>query len=212
MRANPSSRSFTQCMIHFTTYWLAMYYSMYLTTIIHYLQNTATTLQQSLVQAFHQPSLKLSVFPYFMVSPKFTRNTRTSQPYNQLTPTIFTPTPSFIDHLLQILVRSYPYYLHTSFSLTLQDLYVPDDTLLVAIDVESLYPSLSFYPLNEEMHKHSPPIFDVDLIIHLLHINIDIKGVDSMHEPCTAADTTVNMEMATMAAIKDFAKLIQRIL
>ena len=86
MRANPLSRSFTQCMIHFTTYWLAMYYSMYRTTIkySHYLQNTATTLQQNLVQAFHQPSLKLSVFPYFMVSPKFTRNTLTSQPYNQL--------------------------------------------------------------------------------------------------------------------------------
>lgn len=64
------------------------------------------------------------------------------------------PSARLIDHLLQPLAQAqvYPDYLHnsTSLSLILQDLSAPDDTILVTVDVESLYPSIppSEFPGN----------------------------------------------------------------
>ncbi len=93
---------------------------------------------------------------------------------------ILTPTAHFIDHVLQPLARSYPDYLHnsTSLTLTLQNLQVPDNAILVSIDVESLYPSIPQSECLEiiytEMHDHQHLlIFDPNLIIHLLHTNIN---------------------------------------
>ena len=50
----------------------------------------------------------------------------------------------FIDHVLQPLALQYPDYLHnsTALSLLLEDLHIPDEAILVAIDVSSLYPSI----------------------------------------------------------------------
>ena len=55
-----------------------------------------------------------------------------------------TPSARFIDHVLQPLAQSYNDYLHNSraLSLLLQDLHVPDNAILVTIDVVSLYPSI----------------------------------------------------------------------
>ena len=66
---------------------------------------------------------------------------------------ILNPTAKFIDHVLQPLTQSYPDYLHNSASLSLilQDLTVPDDAILVTVDVmiSSLYPSI---PQSEALH------------------------------------------------------------
>ena len=55
-----------------------------------------------------------------------------------------TRTAKFIDHILQPLAQSYSDYLHnsTSLLLLLQNLTVPDDAILVTMDVSSLYPSI----------------------------------------------------------------------
>ena len=91
-----------------------------------------------------------------------------------------TPTARLIDHILQPLAQSYPDYLHnsTSLSLTLQDLHVPDDAILVTIDVISLYPSIPqtecLDTIYNEMCKHPHLLaFDPRLIIRLLHTNIN---------------------------------------
>ena len=57
---------------------------------------------------------------------------------------ILTPSAKLIDHLLQPLAQQFPDYLHnsTSLSIRLQDLQVPDDAILVTIDVVSLHPSI----------------------------------------------------------------------
>ena len=90
------------------------------------------------------------------------------------------PTAKFIDHVLQPLAQSYSDYLHNSaaLSLILQDLKVPDDVILVTVDVASLYPSIPqtemLQTIYNEMHKkrHLLP-FDPNLIIQLLHTCIN---------------------------------------
>ena len=66
------------------------------------------------------------------------------RPIVSQTASILSPTAQFIDHILQPLARSYTDYFHnsTALSIMLQNLHVPDDAILVAIDVESLYPSM----------------------------------------------------------------------
>ena len=72
-----------------------------------------------------------------------------------------TPSAKLIDHMLQPLAQSYPDYLHNSTSLVLmlQDLHVPDDAILVTIDVTSLYPSIPqsecLATIYQEMYKHT---------------------------------------------------------
>ena len=85
---------------------------------------------------------------------------------------LFSPTPR----------KTYPDYLHTCNSTTLshvlQNTHIPDDALLVALDVESLYPSI---PQSEcidtvynDMHKHPHLLaMDPNLIARLLHFNIN---------------------------------------
>ena len=89
-------------------------------------------------------------------------------------------TAKFIDHVLQPLAQLYEDYIQNSTSLILQleDLTIPDNAILVSIDIESLYPSI---PQSEcldiiynEMHSHRELIlFDPNLVIKLLHININ---------------------------------------
>ena len=90
------------------------------------------------------------------------------------------PTARLIDHCLQPLAQSYPDYLHnsTTMSLILEDLHVPDDTILVSIDVESLYPSIPqaecLNIIYEEMHKQRHLlVLEPNLLIRLLHINVN---------------------------------------
>ena len=93
---------------------------------------------------------------------------------------ILNPTAKFIDHVLQPLAQSYPDYLHNSASLSLilQDITVPDDAILVTVDVSSLYPSIpqseALHIIYDEMHRkrHLLP-FDPNLIIQLLYTCIN---------------------------------------
>ena len=90
------------------------------------------------------------------------------------------PSVRFLDHVLQPLAQSYPDYLHNSTDLSrlLQDLQVPDNAILVTIDVTSLYPSI---PQTDCLNKiytemcHHPHLmsFDPNFIIRLLHTNIN---------------------------------------
>ena len=84
-----------------------------------------------------------------------------------------------IDHVLQPIARSFPDYLHNSTSLihTFSDFIVPHDALLVTIDVVSLFPSIPqaecLNIIYQEMNNHTELLlFDPDLIIQLLKINI----------------------------------------
>ena len=86
----------------------------------------------------------------------------------------------FIDHVFQPLASFYPDYIQnsTSLILRLQDLAVPDDAILVTVDVSSLYPSIPqsecLNILHTEMHKHSFLFtFEPNLILQLLHTNIN---------------------------------------
>ena len=92
------------------------------------------------------------------------------------------PTAKFIDHVLQPLAQSYPDYLHntTALSLTLQELYVPEDAILVTVDVNSLYPSIPqtemLQIIYDEMYRKRHLLqFDPNLIIQLLHISINFN-------------------------------------
>lgn len=90
------------------------------------------------------------------------------------------PTAKFIDHILQPVAQSYPDYLHnsTSLLLILKNLSIPDDAILVTMDVNNLYPSIPqtdmLQTVYDEMiqHRHLLP-FDPNLIIQLLHTNIN---------------------------------------
>ena len=57
---------------------------------------------------------------------------------------LLSPSAQFIDHVLQPLAMSYPDYIQNSTALTLhlQDTTVPDDAILVTVDVANLYPSI----------------------------------------------------------------------
>ena len=90
------------------------------------------------------------------------------------------PTAKFIDHVLQPIAQSYPDYLHnsTSLQLILQNLHVPDDAILVTMDVNSLYPSIPQTDMlqivyDEMTHKRHLLLFDPNLVIQLLHINVN---------------------------------------
>ena len=90
------------------------------------------------------------------------------------------PTAKFIDHVLQPLAQSYPDYLQNSTSVVniLQDLQVPDNSTLVAIDVSSLYPSIPqsecLSTIHSELHEHLDLLpFHPNLILRLLHLNMN---------------------------------------
>ena len=90
------------------------------------------------------------------------------------------PSAQFIDHVLQPLACSYPDYIQnsTALILSLQDLTVPDNAILVTVDVTNLYPSIPqsecLNIIHTEMLKHSHLFtFDPNLITRLLHININ---------------------------------------
>ena len=89
------------------------------------------------------------------------------------------PSAKFIDHVLQPLSQSYSDYLHNSTSLItlLEDLHVPDEAILVTVDVESLYPSIPQSECldiiyNEMQENRQLMLFDPNLIIKLLHSNV----------------------------------------
>ena len=99
-----------------------------------------------------------------------------------------TPSAKLIDHILQPLARAYDDYLHNSTSLIkiLDDLHIPDDAILVSIDVANLFPSI---PQSEcldivyqEMDTHRDLLaLDPNLIVRLLHLNMNYNYFEFAH-------------------------------
>ena len=180
----------TQCMLHLTdstTYRLATNYPA--EDIKRELQHAVAAYKPQLetrhkhLYSFLRDGPRQPRTPHFYGIPKIHKTFQKLPPMRPIvsqTSSILSHTAQFIDYILQPLARSYPDYLHnsTGLSLVLQDLSVPDDALLVSIDVVSLYPSIPQSQcldiIYKEMHTHSD-LFTVDpnLLIRLLHININ---------------------------------------
>ena len=186
------------CMKHLTdtnTYRLATKYPMQ--DIQRELQQTIGNFKPQLLTYNKQLYLHLSNglkqprIPQFYGIPKIHKEYTHFPPLRPIvsqSSSVLSPSAQFLDHILQPIARTYPDYLHnsTSLSLILQDLSVPDDAILVSVDVESLYPSI---PQSEcldliyrEMHNHSHLLpFDPNLIIRLLHINMNYNYFHFAH-------------------------------
>ncbi|XP_011407404.1 PREDICTED: uncharacterized protein LOC105314749 [Amphimedon queenslandica] len=89
-------------------------------------------------------------------------------------------TAKFIDHILQPLAQAYNDYLKNSTQLIsyLETSTIPNDIILVTLDVKSLYTSIPqsecLESVRNEMFNHQDLIiFDPDLITHLLSINLN---------------------------------------
>ena len=69
------------------------------------------------------------------------------------------PSARLIDHVLQPLAQSYSDYLHNSTVLikTLQDMSIPEEAVLVTIDVTNLYPSTVEPPIMDTPTSGQPP-------------------------------------------------------
>ena len=135
--------------------------------------------------SFLQPQAKNKRTPRFYGIPKI------HKPYTNLPPirpivshsnSLLSPSAKFIDHLLQPLARTYHDYLHNSTALLrlLQTAFIPDHAILVTIDVEGLYPSIPqdecLSIVYDEMHAKSDLLlFDPNLVIKLLHVNVNFN-------------------------------------
>ena len=120
--------------------------------------------------------------------PRFYGLPKIHKPFTRLPPlrpiisqsaSLLSPSAKFIDHVLQPIACAYPDYLRNSTSLvhTLQDLHVPDEAILVTVDVCNLFPSIPqtecLNIIYNELHNHKHLLlFNPDLIIRLLHLNI----------------------------------------
>ena len=131
---------------------------------------------------FLQPKPNHTLVPKFYGIPKIHKQYDTLPPMTPIVAhnnSLLNPTPKLLDHLLQPIAQAYPDYLHnsTSLSLSLETLTVPDSTILVSIDVDSLYPSIPqtecLNIIYEELHAHRHLLFDPNLVIRLLHINVN---------------------------------------
>ena len=129
------------------------------------------------------PSEKKTQAPRFYGIPKVHKRFTVLPPIRPIVShsnSLLTPTGKFIDHILQPIAKSYPDYLHNSTALIrlLQCTHIPDNAILVTIDVESLYPSIPqaecLSVIYEEMHARKDLLlFTPNLIIKLLHTNMN---------------------------------------
>jgi hypothetical protein len=130
-----------------------------------------------------QPKPNQAQIPKFYGIPKIHKKYDTLPPMRPIvaqTNSPLTPTAQLLDHILQPVAQAYPDYLHNSASLSilLQTLEVPETAILVSVDVESLYPSIPQTEcldiIYEELHSQRHLLlFDPNLIIQLLHINVN---------------------------------------
>ena len=179
----------TQCMLHLTdksTYSLAPTYPS--NTIKQQLQNRLINYKSDIQphkylykSLFNETRHKQT--PQFYGTPKIHKHYTHLPPVRPIvaqTNSILSLSASFIDHVLQPLARSYPDYIQnsTALSLLLQDLQVPDESILVTVDVTSLYPSIPqtecLDSIYNEMYKHPHFLtFNPNFIISLLHLNMN---------------------------------------
>ena len=180
----------TQCMVHLTdtkTYRLANGYPS--NDIQRQLSKVLTNFKQQL-DAFDKRLFKcLITTPNKIRTPRFYGIPKIHKQFTHLPPlrpivsqsaSPLSASAKFIDHVLQPLALQYPDHLHnsTALSLLLEDLHIPDEAILVAIDVSSLYPSIPqtecLNIIHNELHKYRHLLtFDPSLITQLLHVNIN---------------------------------------
>ena len=180
----------TQCLSHLTdkkTYRLITEYPAHyikqqlLNTLTNYRQ-LLTSHDKRLYKYLCEPASHTRV-PRFYGIPKLHKEFTKLPPLRPIvsqTQSLLTPSAKFIDYALQPIARSYPDYLHNSsmLSVKLQDTMVPDDAILVTIDVTSLYPSIPqeecLHIIYNELHANRHLLaFDPNLIIKLLHFNMN---------------------------------------
>ena len=177
----------TQCLLHLTdktTYRATTHYPKenirkeLHNIIIHFKSHFPKQLYKHLTEDPRHPRI-----PHFYGIPKIHKkytNLPPMRPIVSQSSSLLAPSAQLIDHVLQPLARSYPDYVHNSTSLVLclQELTVPDDAILVTIDVTNLYPSIPqsecLNIIHTEIHTRSYLcIYDPNLITRLLHININ---------------------------------------
>ena len=132
-----------------------------------------------------QPNPSQTQIPKFYGIPKMHKQYTTiplMRPIVAHTNSLLNPTAKFLDHLLQPIARAYSDYLHNSASLSLllETLVVPDSAILVSVDVDSLYPSIPqtecLNIIYDELHSQRHLLlFDPNLVIRLLHINVNFN-------------------------------------
>ncbi len=172
-----------------TTYRLAQDYPT--SDIEHELYTTVSSFFRQ-IKSLHKnlydfliPKTRNTKPPNFYGLPKMHKQFLTFPPMRPIVShsnSILSASASFIDHTLQPIACSYHDYLHNSTTLlsTLQDLHVPDDALLVTIDVESLYPSIPqtecLHIVYNEMYTRKHHLLcDPNLIIRLLHMYTNVN-------------------------------------
>ncbi len=159
--------------------------------ILKKLQSTITSFPRQLkalhknLQKFLIPNAKNTQPPKFYGIPKIHKSFTHLPPVRPIVShsnSILSPSAHFIDHVLQPIAKSYPDYLQNSTSLafTLQDLRIPDESILVTIDVQSLYPSIPqtecLEIIYQEIHtRNKLLITHPNLVIQLLHTNINFN-------------------------------------
>ena len=131
------------------------------------------------------PDTSHSQIPQFYGIPKVHKDFEKIPPVRPIVSqcnSLVKPAAQLIDHLLQPLAQSYPDYIQNSTSLLqiLKDLHVPDEAILVTMDVASLYPSIPqtemLQIIYDEMYKKRHLIlFDPNLIIRLLHTCVNFN-------------------------------------
>ena len=103
--------------------------------------------QKAIVYEFLLSELDHPRIPQFYVDSQNFSHLPPVQPIVSQCNSPLTRTAKFIDHILQPLAQSYSDYLHVhnsnSLLVLLQTLTVPDDAILVTMDVSNLYPSIS---------------------------------------------------------------------
>ena len=179
-----------QCLAHLTdtsTYRLTTSYPLedIERNMVHILNNFKHELdnRDKRLYKFLQKSQQTTRVPCFYGIPKIHKKFARLPPLCPIVSQSTSPligTAKFIDHVLQPVASSYPDYLHntTALSITLQDLKVPEDAILVTIDVTSLYPSIPqtecLNVIYDELYTHRFLLtFNPNLIIRLLHLNIN---------------------------------------
>lgn len=135
----------TQCMIHLSDTRLATKYpteqiQRHLSNVILSFKHQLESYDKQLYKYLHQTPRNFRILRFYGL-PKIHKEFKHLPPLRPVLP-LLSPSAQFVDHVLQPLARSYPDYLHnfTALLLTLQDMHVPDDAILVAVDVSNLYP------------------------------------------------------------------------
>ena len=179
-----------QCLAHLTdknTYRLAKEYP-------------KSDIQQSLTNVLTKFKKQLDnrdrrLFPFLLDKQKTTRTPRfygipkIHKKYSKIPPlrpivsqlaSLLSASAKLLDYVLQPIASIYPDYLHNSTALltALQDFHIPENAILVTIDVASLYPSIPqtecLKIIYNELHTQRHLLtFDPNFLIQLLHINVN---------------------------------------